>query len=175
MKPVTSLGCINTIWFGFANTISVWCILPMGWEQSYPTLCSQESKKPITFASRTLSKAENHYAQLNGSITIILRVCKFHQYVYGQNFTFLTDLLSLISYLCTTLGFPFLAIKKMQRCALLLSAHTCYQAQKFLISWLFRWLVKISFVIQTSETFPFWVVRTHTKDLPGLKMHRWTQ
>ena len=145
MKPVTSHGCINTIWFWFANTISMWCSLPMGWEQSYPTLWSQESKKPITFASRTLSKAESRYAQLNGSITIIFRVCKFHQYLYGWNFTFLTDLLPLISYLCTTLGFPFLAIKKMQRWAFLLSAYT-YQTQKFFISWLFRWLVKISFL-----------------------------
>lgn len=86
MKPVSSLECISTICFWFANTISVWCILPMGWEQSYTTLCSQESKKPITFASRTLSKAESHYTELNGSITIIFRVCKFHWYLYGLKF-----------------------------------------------------------------------------------------
>lgn len=43
-------------------------------------------KKPITFASRTLSKAESDYAELNGSITIIFRVCKFHWYLYGLKF-----------------------------------------------------------------------------------------
>lgn len=154
MKPVALFWCINTIWFCFANTINMWCILPIGWEQSYPTLFSQNSKSPITFASKILRKAERQYVQLNGSITITFRFCKFHQYLYGWNFTFLTNL-PCILYLCSTLGFPFLAIKKMQRWALLLSAHTCYQAQKLFISWLLRWLVKISSVIQTPKTFLF--------------------
>lgn len=79
--------------------------LPIGWGQSYHTLCSQERKKTITFASRTLSKAESYHTKLNGSITIIFRVCKFHQYLYGWSFIFLTDFLPLLSYLWTTFSF----------------------------------------------------------------------
>jgi len=44
-------------------------------------------EKPIAFDSRTLSKAEQNYAQLeNEALAIIFGIKKFHQYIYGRNF-----------------------------------------------------------------------------------------
>ncbi|RXN13999.1 putative protein K02A2.6-like protein [Labeo rohita] len=82
-------------------------------------------EKPIAFALRTLSRAEQNYAQIEReALAIMFGVRKFHQYLYGRKFTLFTD----HSQTLTTIfgpqnGIPSMAAARMQRWALLLSAH----------------------------------------------------
>uniref|UniRef100_A0A8C7WYD7 Reverse transcriptase RNase H-like domain-containing protein n=1 Tax=Oryzias sinensis TaxID=183150 RepID=A0A8C7WYD7_9TELE len=81
-------------------------------------------EKPIAFASRTLSKAEQNYAQLEReALGIVFGVRKFHHYLYGNKFTLLTDHRPLTSILNPLKSIPSMAAARMQRWALLLSAH----------------------------------------------------
>ncbi|XP_029696863.1 uncharacterized protein K02A2.6-like [Takifugu rubripes] len=82
-------------------------------------------EKPIAFVSRTLNKAESNYAQLEReALSIVFSVRKFHQCLYGRNFTLLTDHRPLTTILGPHTGVPSLAASRLQRWALLLSAHS---------------------------------------------------
>lgn len=82
-------------------------------------------EKPIAFASRIPNKAGFNYAQLEReALSIFFWVCKFHQYLYGRNFTLLTGHRPLTTILGPHTGKPSLAASRLQRWALLLSAHS---------------------------------------------------
>ena len=50
------------------------------------------TERPVAFASRTLTKAEKGHAQLEReALSLIFEVKKFHKYLYGREFTLLTD------------------------------------------------------------------------------------
>ena len=50
------------------------------------------SEKPVAFASRTLAPAVKKYAQLDkAALAIIFGVKKFHQYLFGRQFTIYSD------------------------------------------------------------------------------------
>jgi hypothetical protein len=81
-------------------------------------------ERPIAFASRTLSKAESNYAQNEReALSVVFGEKKFHQYLFGRKFIPLTDHRPLTSIFGPHSGLPSLAASRMQRWALLLSAH----------------------------------------------------
>ena len=79
----------------------------------------------IAFASHTLSQAESRYAQIEReALGIVFGVCKFHQYLFGRKLILLTDHRPLTTIFGPHTGIPPLAASRMQRWALLLSAHS---------------------------------------------------
>ena len=81
-------------------------------------------ERPVAYASRTLAPAELNYAQIEReALDIVFAVRKFHQYLYGRQFTLVTDHRPLCKLLGSNQGVPSLAAARMQRWALILSAY----------------------------------------------------
>ena len=86
---------------------------------------SDGSEHPIAYASRSLSKAECNYPQIEKeALSIIFGVKRFHQFLYGRDFTLITDHKPLTAILGPRKGVPTLAAARLQRWALFLSAYT---------------------------------------------------
>ena len=82
-------------------------------------------ERPIAYASRTLSKAEQHYAQIDKeAMALIFGVQRFHQYLYGRKFVLVTDHKPLLSIFGPKNAIPPLAAARLQRWAVLLSAYS---------------------------------------------------
>lgn len=82
------------------------------------------SERPIAYASRTLSKTEINYSQIEKeALGIIFGVQKFRDYLYGRKFVLVTDHKPLVKILGPKTGVPALAAARLQRWALLLSAY----------------------------------------------------
>ena len=81
-------------------------------------------EQPVAYASRTLSTPEKNYSQIEKeALSLIFGLHKFHQYLYARNFTIVTDHKPLLAILGPKKNIPALAAARMQRWALLLSAH----------------------------------------------------
>ena len=85
---------------------------------------SDGSQKPIAYASRTLSKPERAYAQIEREgLALVFGVRRFHQYLYGRPFILVTDHRPLCKIFGSKQGIPPMAAARMQRWALILSAY----------------------------------------------------
>ena len=82
------------------------------------------TERPIAFASRSLTQAERNYSQLDKeALAIIFGVKKYHQYVYGREFTLKTDHQPLTHIFRENRATPAMASGRIQRWALMLGAY----------------------------------------------------
>ena len=82
------------------------------------------TERPVCFASRTLTKAEQNYSHLDKeALAIIFGVKKYHQYLYGRPFEIKTDHKPLTHIFHESKGVPSMASGRIQRWALLLAAY----------------------------------------------------
>ncbi|XP_046565949.1 uncharacterized protein K02A2.6-like [Haliotis rubra] len=85
---------------------------------------TNHGEKPIAFISRTLTKTEQNYAQIDKeSLAIVFGVRKFSQYLIGKKFTLITDHQPLVKILGPKTAIPPLAAARFQRWAMMLSAY----------------------------------------------------
>ena len=81
------------------------------------------SEKPIKYASRTLSLAERHYAQIERRFSHSFWIKRFNLYLYGRKFTLFTDHQPLARIFGPISGIPPLGAARLQRWAVLLSGY----------------------------------------------------
>ena len=82
-------------------------------------------ERPIAFASRTLTKTERNYSQIDKeALAIIFGIKRFHAYLYGRHFTLITDHQPLVSIFSPTKGIPVTSAARLQRYAMFLSGYT---------------------------------------------------
>ena len=82
------------------------------------------SERPIAYASRTLTKSEKNYAQIEKeALAIVFGIKRFHKYLLGRRFTLITDHKPLVTILGPKTGVPTMAACRMQRWAVLLSQY----------------------------------------------------
>jgi len=92
-------------------------------------------ERPIAFASRTLSSAESNYSQVEKeALSLVYGVTKFHSYLYGRQFTLITDHKPLTTILGPKRRIPSMIAAQIERWALRLSAYT-YDIQ-FRLHWI---------------------------------------
>ena len=82
------------------------------------------TKRPIAFASRTLTKTEQNRSQIDKEATaIIFGVKKFHTYLFGRHFTLITDNQPLVSIFSPKKGISMMTAARLQRYALYLTGY----------------------------------------------------
>ena len=82
------------------------------------TLCHliDGQERPVYFASRSLNKAERNYSQLEKeALAMIFALKKFHNYLWGQKCTIITDYKPLLGIFSPTKPLPTMASDRIQR------------------------------------------------------------
>ena len=81
-------------------------------------------ERPVCYASRSLTVAEKNYGHIEKEgLALVFAVKKFHHYLYGHQFTMLTDHKPLLGLFSETKGIPDRAAARITRWALLLAAY----------------------------------------------------
>ena len=85
---------------------------------------TDKGEQPVAYASRSLTKCERNYAQLEKEgLAIIFGLKRFHQYLAGRKFMLVTDNKPLSLILGPKKNIPVLAAARMQRWAMELATY----------------------------------------------------
>ena len=85
---------------------------------------SDGTEKPIAYASRSLTKAERNYSQIEReALSIIWGIKKFHNYLYLNTFTLITDHKPLTTIFNPSKALPSVASARIQRWAIFLMSY----------------------------------------------------
>ena len=77
-----------------------------------PTKGEDGSKHPVVFASRTLSRAEQNYAQIEREgLAVVFGVPHLHKYLYGIHFTLVSDHKMLLTLFNEKMGCPLYRVR----------------------------------------------------------------
>ena len=83
-----------------------------------------KTELPICFSSRSLTKAERNYSQLEKeALAMVFAMKKFHNYLWGQQFTVITDHKPLLGIFSPDKAIPPMASGRLQRWALILQSY----------------------------------------------------
>ena len=83
-----------------------------------------DGERPICFASRSLTKAEQNYSQLDREgLSIVWAVKKMSDYIYGRHFTLVTDNRPIAAILSPNKATPPMVAARLQRWASFLSGY----------------------------------------------------
>lgn len=97
---------------------------PYGLGAVIARVLSNKSCRPIAFASRSLTKAERGYFQIDKeAAAIVFAVKTFHQYLYGRHFVLETDHKPLIYIFGPKKGILIMAASRLQRWAVILLGY----------------------------------------------------
>ena len=97
---------------------------PVGIGAVLSHVMTNDTERPIAFASRTLTKTERKYAQFDKeALSIVWRVKKFHVYLFGRSFTLFTDHRPLTSIFHPRKSIPTVTAARLQRYALFLAGY----------------------------------------------------
>lgn len=81
-------------------------------------------EQPIVLVSRTLTRAEQNYSQIEKeALSCIFGIKRFHTYLYGHRFMLITDHKPLLSLLREQKAIPHQAPGRIQRWALVLAGY----------------------------------------------------
>jgi len=84
------------------------------------------TERPVAYASRTLTSAEQNYSQLDKeALALVFGTKRFHNYLYGRTFTLYIDHKPLQSLLNESKAIPTLSSARIQRWALTLATKLC--------------------------------------------------
>ena len=82
------------------------------------------TEKPIAFASRVLTASERKYSQIEReALAIIYGVITFNNYLYGTNFTLVTDHKPLLSIFGENKAIPQFSANRLRRWAVILAGY----------------------------------------------------
>lgn len=87
------------------------------------------NEKPVAYASRTLSRSEQKYSQIEKeALAIIFGVLKFNQYLFAKKFTLVTDHMPLVAIFGHKRQIPQFSANRLRRWAVILSNYN-YEVQ----------------------------------------------
>lgn len=82
-------------------------------------------EKVIAYASKKLDAAQKNYGQIEKeALALVFAIDKFHQYLFGREFTLLTDHKPLVTIFGDKKGVPVTAASRLQRWAIKLLGYT---------------------------------------------------
>uniref|UniRef100_A0A914VZT6 RNA-directed DNA polymerase n=1 Tax=Plectus sambesii TaxID=2011161 RepID=A0A914VZT6_9BILA len=82
-------------------------------------------EKVVAYASKKLDAAQKNYGQIKKeALALVFAITKFHQYLFGREFTLLTDHKPLVTIFGDKKGVPVTAASRLQRWAIKLLGYT---------------------------------------------------